>query len=154
MTDLEKIKRQADEKIQLFLDFNNGEHPLQQELRWGPYIVYSYLHSEEYLEELVTFEDKDEAEAYLQSILNEWEQDPERNNDPWDDNNPEDEVKEYLSIKNWDEPIRRGAHRFASRTAGLASPEEFVKAMPTKMSLNFLVNLFYSCLIPGYYEEH
>lgn len=154
MTDRKTIKRQADDKVQLFLDLNNREHPLQQELKWGPYIVYTYLHSEEYMEEIVTFEDKNEAEAYLQSILNEWEQDPERNNDPWDDEEPDDEAMEYLRIKDWDAPIRRGIHRYACRTVGLADPEEFVKAMPTEFALNFLEGLFWSALIPGYYEEH
>lgn len=153
MKDLQTIKRQADDKIQLFLDLNNGDNALQQCLGWGPYIVYTFLHSEEYFEEIVTFEDKDEAEAYLHSILDEWEADPERDKDPWDDEEP-DEEDDYLSIKDWDEPIRRGTHRYASRTVGLAEPEEFVKAMPTKMAREFLVNLFCSALIPGYYEEH
>ena len=154
MNDLEIIKRQADDKVQLFLDLNNREHPLQQELKWGPYIVYLYLHTEEYLEEIVTFEDKDEAEAYLQSILDGWEKDPTRDSDPWGDEDPNDWEKEYLSIKSWDEPIRRGTHRYYCETVGLANPEEFVKAMPTKMAMNLMVELFYSSLIPGYFEEH
>lgn len=154
MNDLETIKNQAVDKVQLFLDLCNHEHPNQQKLRWGPYIVYTYLHSEEYMEEIVTFEDKDEAEAYLQSILDDWAADPERDPDPWDDEEPSDQLRQYLSIKDWDEPIRRGTHRYASRTVGLAEPEEFVKAMPTKMALEFLENLFWSALIPGYFEEH
>ena len=55
MTDLEEIKSLAVEKVQLFLDLSSYEHPHQQKLRWGPYIVYTYLHSEEYMEEIVTF---------------------------------------------------------------------------------------------------
>ena len=154
MTDLEKIKRQADDKVQLFLDLNNREHPLQQELKWGPYIVYTYLHSEEYMEEIVTFEDKDEAEAYVQTILDDWASDPDRDKDPWNEPEPDEETMDYFRIKDWDKPIRRGTHRYSSRTVGIADPEEFVKAMPTKMALNFLVEMFYSSLIPGYYEEH
>lgn len=154
MKDIQTIKRQADDKVQLFLDLNNREHPLQQELKWGQYIVYLYLHSGEYLEEIVTFEDKDEAEAYLQSILDEWEKDPTRGSAPWGDKEPDDWEKEHLSIKSWDEPIRRGTHRFYCETVGLAEPEEFVKAMPVQFALDFLVELFYSSLIPGYFEEH
>lgn len=151
--DIQTIRSQAGEKVQLFLDLNNGDNAIQQRLGWGPYIVYTFLHSEEYFEEIVTFENKDEAETYLQSILDEWEADPERDKDPWDDEENDDE-DDYLSIKDWDEPIRRGTHRYASRTVGLADPEEFVKAMPTKMALALLENLFWSALIPGYFEEH
>ncbi len=154
MIDFEEIKSRAAEKVRLFLELNNREHPLQQELRWGPYVVYRYLHSEEYLEEVVTFEDKEEAEVYLQSILDEWAADPDRDNEPWGDEEPDDEVRAWSSIKAWDEPIRRGIHRFNCETVGLANPKEFVNSMPTEFALMFLVGLFNSALIPGYYEEH
>ena len=153
MKSKEIIKNQAIEKVQLFLDLNNRENELQQELGWGPYIVYTYLHTEEYLEEIVTFEDKDDAEAYLQTILDDWASDPKRDDDPWDDEEPDDDEKEYFRIKDWDAPIRRGTHRYSSRSVGLANPEEFVKAMPTDYALNFLEGLFWSALIPGYFEE-
>ena len=154
MPDLEKIKSRAVDKVQLFLDLNNGDNVLQQKLRWGPYIVYTYLHSEEYLEEIVTFDDKDDAEAYLQTILEDWASDPNRDKNPWEDTEPDEKDIEYFRIKDWDLPIRRGIHRYTSRTVGLADPKEFVEAMPTDFALNFLEGLFWSALVPGYYEEH
>ena len=154
MNKIENIKNQAINKVQLFVDLNNRENELQQKLGWGPYIVYTYLHTEEYLMEIVTFDDKEDAEAYLQIILDDWASDPDRDNEPWDEEDSDDDTKEYFRIKDWDLPIRRGIHRYTSRTVGLADPREFVEAMPTDFALNFLEGLFWSALVPGYYEEH
>ena len=154
MKDIQTIKKQAIDKVQLFLDLNNRENELQQKLGWGPYIVYTFLHTEGYLEEIVTFDDEDEAEAYVQTILDDWASDPDRDKDPWDEPEPDEETMDYFRIKDWDKPIRRGTHRYSSRTVGIADPEEFVKAMPTDFALSFLEGLFWSALIPGYYEEH
>ena len=64
---IKEIKKKVIDKIQLFLDLNNGKNKLQKQLGWGPYVYYRYLHSEEYCEEMATFDNKEDAETFLHS---------------------------------------------------------------------------------------
>ena len=152
-----KIREDANDKVQVFLDLNNLNNETWKRLRWGHFIVYTYLHTEEYLEEMVTFDDEKEAELYLQSVLDEWAADPDRDVDPLtqfaDDLEPDDPFMEYLRIKDWDEPIRRGTHLNASRTIGLADARKFIDTLPLEMLKDMMEDFFYSNLIPGYYNE-
>ena len=164
MNEISKIREDACEKVQLFLDLHNGDDETWKRLRWGSFLVYTYLHTEEYLEEIVTFDDKNEAEAYLQSILDEWGEDPSRDEDPilyfngpdayseLDEKDIED-LREYFRIKDWDGPIRRGTHLSASRTVGLANAYDFANVLPYEMLKDLFANLFTSNLVPGYYDE-
>ena len=169
MKDSKQILKDADEKVQLFLDLHNLDNETWQRLRWGYYIVYTFYHPEGFFEELVTFADKEEAEAYLQTILDDWNKDPLRDVDPTpalfevlgqqggylDTLGIHDieSVKEYHRIRDWDEPIRRGLNLNASRSVGLANSFDFVNALPIEMLKDLMIQFFDSNLIPGYYDE-
>ena len=155
--DKEKIQEKAIAKIDVFLELANEDNPRQQELGWGPYVYYRFLHTEEYFEEIVTFADKEEAEAYLQMEIQKILDDPDHARNPWDDDEEGElgeDVSEYLRIKDWDLPIRRCEHRYNSTTIGLADAEDFVKTMPVSLAQDLFSSFFYYGLIPGYYEEH
>ena len=156
--EIETVRQKANEKVQLFLDLNNRDNKLQQELGWGAYIVYRYLHTEEYFEEIVTFDDQEEAEAYLQSETRRIADESSSDAYPWEGEDLTDEdaesIKKHYQLKDWDLPIRRGACAQWGITFGLADAGEFIQAMPVDMALDLLVEFFYSALIPGYYEEH
>lgn len=160
MKDIETIRKNAIDKVDVFLELANDDNPRQQELGWGPYVYYRFLHSEEYFEEIVTFADKEEAEAYLQSELEELEADAQPDDWTWlEDDLPEgssdmQDEDDYLKIKSWDEKIRRGTDEYSHVTIGLADAEDFVHAMPVELALDLFSNMFYYRLIPGYYEEH
>lgn len=157
---IEEIKKKAIDKVQLFLDLNNGRSQLQKDLGWGGYIVYRFLHTEEYFEEIVTFNNKEEAEVYLQSEIDRMRKDHEQDTYLWEDDcYDEDEIEDmkqdpYLQLKEWDLPIRRESFEKWSMTMGFAYARDFVKAMPVELARDLLTQLFCSQIIPGFYEEH
>ena len=157
---IEEIKNKAIQKVQLFLDLNNGDNQLQKDLGWGFYIVYRYLHTEEYFEEIVTFDNSDEAEAYLQSEIDRMRKGHDQDSFLWeDDENDEDEIEDmkrdpYFQLKEWDLPIRREGFEKCGITMGLASAWDFVHTMPVEMALELFSQFFASQIIPGYFEEH
>lgn len=157
MKDIQTIREEACEKVQMFLDLNNLDNETWKRLRWGHIIVYTYFHSEDYLEEFVTFDNEEEAELYLQSILDEWAMDPNRDVDPLTQFPKgiklDEKDIEYYRIKDWDKPIRRGVHLGASKTIGLANSWVFVNTLPIEMLRELTTRLFDSNVIPGYYDE-
>ena len=156
--DIEEIRQKAIDKVQLFLDMNNGDNDLQKKLGWGFYIVYRYLHPEEYFEEIVTVDDKAEAEAYLQSEIKRIGDKSASDTHVWEQFDLDDEelkvLKEHYQLKDWDLPIRRGVCEKGGITLGLADAWTFVHTMPTEMALELFAQFFGCRTIPGYYEEH
>jgi hypothetical protein len=155
---IETIRKKAIDKVQLFLDMNNGDNKLQKKLGWGYYVVYRYLHPEEYFEEIVTFDDMVEAEAYLQSEINRIEEASASDLFLWEyDEHDDDEIedlKQHMRPKEWDLPIRRGSCEKWGITLGLADAWTFVHTMPTEMALELFAQFFGCRTIPGYFEEH
>ena len=139
------IVNHAHEKLHLCYELSQGKNRQQQELRWGAFIVYKYLHTQEVLWEVVTFENKEDAEVYLQSILEEWGPDTQPSQDPFNG-----KPDERAAIKGWDETVRRGINWRSRETVGLIEPEILIELMPIKSSLEFLVALFRNNLILAY----
>ena len=148
------IRKKVIDKIQLFLDLNNGKNKLQKQLGWGPYVYYRYLHSEEYFEEMATFDNKEDAETFLQSEIKQIMNSSANDTYPWEENEVSEDAMEYFRLKEWDLPIRRYSCEKWSITLGLADAHTFVRTMPVEMALDLFEQFFYSRVIPGYYEEH
>ena len=165
---IEEIIKRADDKIQLALDMNNGDYDLQKDLGWGTHIVYMFYHPDEYCEELVTFDDDEEAQAYLKHMLETHCSDDE--DKCWEENmkyfidngmtteeSEKDKEKffaEFDRLSSWDLPMRKGQNRANGITVGYAEASDFVECLPEDKAKYFLQSFFWSFLIPGYYEEH
>ena len=166
---IEEIFKRADAKIQLSIDLINGENELQNKLGWGPHIVYLFLQTEEYCEELVTFEDEEEAQEYLKHLLEKYCVDDD--DKCWEELYKEDIENGYITaeeseelkeryfeefdrLSSWDLPMRKGQNKTRGYTVGYADPSDFVNNLPEDKAKYFLEGFFWSNLIPGYYEEH
>lgn len=163
------IIERAEAKIQLSIDLINGDNELQNKLGWGPHIVYLFLQTEEYCEELVTFEDEEEAQEYLKHLLEKycvddddkcWEEEYKEDIENGyttaeeSDINKKEVFEEFDRLSSWDLPMRKGQNKTWGYTVGYANATDFVDCLPEDKAKYFLESFFWSNLIPGFYEEH
>lgn len=171
MRTLEEIIKNAEEKVGIFIECCNLEYKRKNELGWGEYVVYTYNYGLGDFSEIVTFDNKDEAEMYLNYLESiyyvedefaAWKESIERlarvscSSSSLNGTNLteayENDMNDFEENVVWDKSIRRFADRVCRITGGMAIATEFVDCMTEQMRKNLLSELLFVA-VPGYYEE-
>jgi len=165
---IEEIIDMADRKIGLWMYLKLINEDVLKSLGTGHYIVYRYLQNEDICEELMTFDDKDDAKAYADRMVSEFCTDDDirewneiegyrvRRGFDTEEQLEKERIKmfEYFDrISAWDLPIRRGQSITFMRTVGSADVRTFIECLPVEKAKYFLALVFDNAIIPGFTQN-
>ena len=161
---IEEIIDMAERKIGLWMCLELINEGVLKSLGTGHYIVYRYMQDEDFCEELMTFDDEDDAKAYADLMVSEFCTDDDLRE--WNEIegyrlekgevNEEEFEKERVElfedfdrISAWDLPMRKGQSKTFMRTVGCTDLRTFIECLPIEKAKYFLALVFDNAIIPG-----
>ena len=166
---LEKVLREAEDRIGFGLDICNGENEIAKKVGTGFYITYEYNHSDEEVWQFVIFKTKEKARVlaeYWASCLC-TDDDISEYHKHWDwlvDQGYCDQAGLMDSMErnfsrceknaSWDHPVRVGQNIATNTTVGYAHINDFIQCMPLEQLRQFAQSLFEFSIITGGLQDH